>query len=62
MKSAKELNIQAKELFQAYKKFVSENPQTISDLETTAKWISYFVAGKYFNLIGSQTLKMNFWI
>lgn len=46
MKSLKEAIIQVKELFQAYKKFVSENPQTISDLETTAKWISYFIAGE----------------
>ncbi|KAL5273734.1 PEX16 family protein [Megaselia abdita] len=46
MKTIKEVNLQIKELFQAYKKFVSENPQTISDLETTAKWISYFFAGR----------------
>lgn len=48
MKSGKELYVQIKQLYEAYKKFVSENPQTISDLETTAKWISYFIAGKYF--------------
>lgn len=54
MKSVKDANIQLKELFQNYKKFVSSNPQTISDLETTAKWISYFIAGKtskFFNYL-----------
>lgn len=51
MKTLKEANIQVKELFQAYKQFVSENPQTISDLETTAKWISYFISGKYSEVI-----------
>lgn len=47
MKSGKELYEQVKQFYEAYKKFVSENPQTISDLETTAKWISYFVAGNF---------------
>lgn len=34
------------ELYEAYKQWVSNNPQTASDFETTAKWISYFIAGK----------------
>ncbi|KAJ3659141.1 hypothetical protein Zmor_010846 [Zophobas morio] len=34
------------EIFASYKNWVSQNPQSISDCETTAKWISYFIAGK----------------
>lgn len=30
----------------AYEKWVVNNEQTIGDLETTAKWISYLIAGK----------------
>lgn len=33
------------ELYNAYKTWVSKNPQSLSDYETSAKWISYFIAG-----------------
>lgn len=33
------------EIFASYKNWVSQNPQHASDYETTAKWISYFIAG-----------------
>lgn len=33
------------EVFAAYKAWVSRNPQLTSDLETTVKWVSYFLAG-----------------
>lgn len=35
------------ELYASYKNWLSQNPQIASDYETTAKWISYFVAGKW---------------
>lgn len=34
------------ELFKAYKTWVSQNPMKASDFETTAKWMSYFIAGE----------------
>ncbi|EFA02007.1 peroxisomal membrane protein PEX16 [Tribolium castaneum] len=34
------------EIFTSYKNWVSQNPQFASDCETSAKWISYFIAGK----------------
>ncbi|KAJ3631449.1 hypothetical protein MTP99_012578 [Tenebrio molitor] len=37
------------EIFAAYKNWVSQNPQVVSDCETSAKWISYFIAGKINN-------------
>lgn len=35
-----------KELLESYKQWVVANPSLISDVETLAKWSSYFVAGK----------------
>ncbi|ENN79998.1 peroxisomal membrane protein PEX16 [Dendroctonus ponderosae] len=37
------------ELFNSYKTWVSKNPQIASDYESTAKWISYFLAGRINN-------------
>ncbi|XP_034246926.1 peroxisomal membrane protein PEX16 [Thrips palmi] len=34
------------ELYNTYKKWVSDNPLMASDFETTAKWISYIFAGR----------------
>ena len=38
-------------IIKAYESWVAKNPETICDVETTAKWVSYFVAGgkKTFN-------------
>lgn len=33
------------EIYNAYKNWVSKNPQSLGDWETSAKWISYFIAG-----------------
>lgn len=35
------------EVFENYKAWVSKNPLVASDFETSAKWISYFIAGMY---------------
>lgn len=37
------------DLFQSYKKWVSENPMMAADFETSAKWISYIFAGRIQN-------------
>ncbi|KAK4886457.1 hypothetical protein RN001_002728 [Aquatica leii] len=37
------------ELYNSYKRWVTKNPQTTSEFETTVKWISYFIAGRINN-------------
>ncbi|XP_067000781.2 peroxisomal membrane protein PEX16 [Anabrus simplex] len=37
------------ELYSSYRNWVSKNPQLAGDLESTAKWISYFIAGRINN-------------
>lgn len=37
------------ELFNSYKNWVSKNPQSASEYELTAKWVSYFIAGRIHN-------------
>jgi peroxin-16 len=44
------------EVFAAYKAWVARNPQLTSDLETTVKWVSYFLAGKIFKLENFSTI------
>lgn len=38
---------QLKGLLKAYEAWVAKNPDVVGDFETTAKWVSYFVAGKW---------------
>ncbi|XP_059482069.1 peroxisomal membrane protein PEX16 [Neocloeon triangulifer] len=42
-------SVSCSEIFAAYKNWISRNPQLTSDLETTVKWVSYFLAGRIQN-------------
>nr|CAD7439306.1 unnamed protein product [Timema bartmani] len=37
------------ELYLSYKKWVSANPQTVSEVESMIKWVSYLIAGRINN-------------
>uniref|UniRef100_A0A1A9WBC6 Peroxisomal membrane protein PEX16 n=1 Tax=Glossina brevipalpis TaxID=37001 RepID=A0A1A9WBC6_9MUSC len=38
-----------KQIIKAYENWVASNPETVCDVETTTKWISYFIAGRISN-------------
>ncbi|ALC44784.1 Pex16 [Drosophila busckii] len=40
---------QIKGLIKSYEDWVAKNPNVIGDFETTAKWVSYFIAGRISN-------------
>lgn len=47
------MTLPLKEIWVRYVEWVSRNPQTTSEIESSVKWISYFLAGKinYPNMI-----------
>lgn len=40
------MTLPLKEIWMRYVEWVSRNPQTTSEIESSVKWISYFLAGK----------------
>lgn len=40
------MTLPLKEIWVRYVEWVSRNPQTTSEIESSVKWISYFLAGK----------------
>lgn len=40
------MTLPLKEIWIRYVEWVSRNPQTTSEIESSVKWISYFLAGK----------------
>lgn len=38
--------VDLKHLIKSYETWVAKNPETVCDVETTAKWVSYFISGE----------------
>lgn len=50
------------EILDTYKSWVSKNPQLVSDCETTAKWVSYFLAGRSNKIFHKYQVQMRFFV
>lgn len=49
------------DLYKRYKKWVGENPQVVGDVETTIKWLSYFIAGKLYRVTLISFYRKGLW-